>query len=91
MHAIYKYKLSVPSFHQSIEMPAEAKVLSVQYQDVGGCQDLMLWAEVPLHAPTVSRYFDIYGTGETFNPNNLAYIATVQSPHGFVWHVYEVQ
>lgn len=92
---IWKFPLLVKDM-QVIEMPEGAKVLTVQYQDRGwpGIRSiegpLMVWAEVKIDRPKVQRKFWVKGTGEVLGPVRYRhYVGTVQTPTGFVWHVYD--
>ncbi len=84
---IWKWTL-MRADHQTITMPYDARVLTVQMQG----DDLQLWALVHDQAgwPKQDRTFSIYGTG---NPIPLwpgEYIATVQTHNGsLVWHIFE--
>lgn len=69
----------------TVEMPAGAKLLSIQTQNGRGC----LWAEVEMTAPIRKRAFMIVGTGHEIPALCGGYVGTYQVGH-FVWHVYEV-
>jgi len=88
MLSIWKYPLEITD-EQDIEMPAAAKILSVQFQHGGLC----LWAQVCPSDLPVSRKIIIHGTGHEFrNDQVLEYIATVQMYDGkLVWHIYEAK
>lgn len=89
MRTIWKYPLEQITL-QDIEMPVNAKILCVQTQ--GGTP--MLWVEVDIEAPTVSRQIAIFSTGYNFDMcviGRKKYIGTFQQGNGeFVFHVYEV-
>ena len=85
---IYKYQLAVQEV-QELELPANSKILSVQFQG----EQLYLWAMVnkesgaAIHKHTI----EIYGTGQDIENgvgNKRTHLATVQS-QGFDWHVFE--
>jgi len=85
---IYKYPLEVQE-KQSVELPANSKILSAQFQ--GG--DLYLWALVNKDpgASVQEHIVEIYGTGQDITYDlgvRRNHIATVQS-QGFVWHIFE--
>jgi hypothetical protein len=78
---IWKYRLR----EQGIEMPMDAKVLSVQLQD-----DIPhIWAMVNPHRERELRNFVIIGTGQSFDDTNMKYIGTYQH-NPFVWHLFEI-
>ena len=86
---IWKFTLS--SSAPTIEMPADARILSVQSQ----FGDVCLWAMVDPDATKAVRQFRIFGTGQPISeperPKRLSFIGTVQVSGGqFVWHVFEV-
>ena len=80
---IYKYKLKI-EIVQTIKMPANARILSIQAQG----NELCLWAEVYVDNQLNDRTFIIRGTGQVFAKGLDVYLATVQVD-GFVWHIYE--
>lgn len=86
MITIYKYYLGPP-----IQIPQDAKILSVQAQGDG----IYLWALVDTDKPTVTRVFTRIGTGWNLSDEtdlfNQTYISTVQDRDGFVWHIFELQ
>ena len=88
MSKIYKYTLEITDF-QSLALPFNAEILSVQAQNNSIC----LWAKFKDESETEERYFRIIGTGHEFeekNPSveNLNFISTVQL-NGLVWHIFE--
>ena len=80
---IYKYKLKI-EIVQTIKMPANARILSIQAQG----NELCLWAEVFAENQLDERTFLIRGTGQAFAKGSDVYLATVQVG-GFYWHIYE--
>lgn len=86
MFSIWKYPLNT-SGATELQMPAGAKVLSMQLQ--GGTPTL--WAKVDTTAPLVERAFHVIGTGWEFDFNPGEFIGTFQMAGGtFVFHVFEV-
>ena len=86
---IWKFDLVLQD-RQTVEIPAGAKLLTVQNQ-----RDffITLWALCDESAPTQKRVFDIHGTGNPVSNDPGAYIGTVQIDYGRrsrVWHVFEV-
>jgi hypothetical protein len=85
MKTVQKYRID--SAKHSIDMPANAQILSVQIQGI----DLMLWALVNDLAPEETRHFVVVGTGQDIPPGpKLKYISTAQSDFKTVVHVFEV-
>ncbi|MFW6219716.1 MAG: DUF7352 domain-containing protein [bacterium] len=88
---IWKYELNLNK-EQSIKVPRNSKILSVQNQ-LGA---LCLWLEFPKVSTDDDFYeyrnFMIFGTGHPidFDDKNydIKYISTVQID-SFVWHIYE--
>jgi hypothetical protein len=87
MNTIYKYTLSESV--NEIKMPQGSIPLTVQEQH-GNTQ---LWALVDPDKPTITRTFEIYGTGhEVKDHQNLFYISTIQVAGGtLIFHVFERQ
>lgn len=83
---IFKYPLRIAD-EQTVSVPEGVQLLSAQMQG----EDLMLWALVihVLGEPTVLRKIAIYGTGNPIECWPGVFIATVQDPGGFVWHVFD--
>lgn len=74
--------------HQTITMPYDARVLTVQMQG----NHLQLWALVHDQEdwPKQNRTFSIYETGRPIKLWPGEYITTVQTVNGSrVWHVFE--
>lgn len=85
MSRILKWSLAVTD-EQVIQMPAGAKLLSVQMQR-GVPQ---LWAMVDPDAPREARTIVVVGTGNPIHSKLGAFIGTVQMMDGaLVWHVFE--
>jgi hypothetical protein len=71
-----------------IQMPVGAQALSVQIQR----GELVLWAivDAAADAATEPRTFDVFMTGEPLPARVGRFVATVQSPDGWlVFHVFE--
>lgn len=82
---IWKWPLEVTGT-QTIQMPADAKVLAVQVQD-GKPQ---AWVLVNECADFVERTFATYGTGHPVSSDPGKYVATYQLHDGeMVFHVFE--
>ena len=87
MKTIHKYEFGIQKLG-SFEIPSGAKILTAQWQ----FYEVVLWAEVDTDNFSEDRKFIIVGTGWSLDdePTERTYIATVQEPSGYVWHVYEV-
>ena len=79
---IYKYPLRLVH-RQTIALPPEGKVLSIQIQNHIPC----LWAMLQSETPTRSTDIVIVGTGCAFDNTGLEYIDTFQIGIS-VWHVF---
>ena len=85
MRTIWKYTLEDPN--QKIDMPKDAKILTVQEQHGLPC----IWAEVDKDAPLEERTFVVVGTGHDIDFSNGEYIGTyLICNDNLVWHVYEL-
>jgi len=88
MKSIWKFKLE-NSDTQSIEMPKNAKILTIQEQ----LGDICLWAMVDTEKKTETRHFEIFGTGESIYCDmgiERKYIGTYQLREGrLVFHIFE--
>lgn len=84
MSVIWKYRLDAVR-RVAIDMPAGARLVSVQTQDGAGC----VWALVDPNAPLVKRIVEVAGTGWDL-PNDLGeYVGTFQTGP-FVWHLFDI-
>lgn len=86
MITIHKYGLH---FGVGVEMPKDAKILSVQWQD----GHVYAWAQVDTEKPVELRYFTVVATGGTILSNDVKfmnYLSTLQEGR-FVWHIFEVK
>ena len=93
MKTIYKYTIPIRDDCQ-VSMPMGAKLLHVDYQGVHDAE-LCLWAEVDPAVATVTRFFQVRGTGHRLGELielDGRYVGTVLIRElGLVWHVYEVK
>jgi hypothetical protein len=81
---IWKYPLQIG--RNTIQMPAGARVLTVQSQAGTPC----LWALVFPHQEQEARVFDLYGTGHPMPANCGEYVGTVQDYGGqLIWHIFD--
>ncbi len=86
---IWKYTLPIKD-EFTIEMPSNAKVLTIQSQNGVGC----MWVLVDPNALTEVRIFKTIGTGHPVDLATLgavelmAYRGTYQT-QGFAWHIFE--
>lgn len=85
MKKVYKYPLVIAN-SQTVKLPLDAEILSVQAQGDMVC----LWAMVDPAAPPVARYIAIHGTGHECYEGNLTHISTFQMHGGaLVFHAFE--
>ncbi len=83
---IWKFQLKTTD-EQTVEMPANAEILSVQTQSGIPC----IWAMVNPKNEKVSRVFHIFGTGHAIPKADRKFIGTYQPEGGvFVFHLFEV-
>lgn len=88
------WKFPLAEIHeQTIAMPENATILSVQVQPKrgwGSRGEICMWALVDPHAPLQERRFLIYGTGQAIFgwEKEYQFVATVQLD-SFVWHIFE--
>jgi hypothetical protein len=96
MRTIWKYDVEPGVF--TVEMPADARVLSVQMQQselnvrMHQCKAVM-WAFLPNDgAPKVQRHFVTYGTGQEIMQAGLVFQGTFQPPGPLplVFHLFEI-
>jgi len=82
---IWKYQLEV-EYSQEIQMPKDARILTVQLQ--GPLP--VIWAVVNPNAPLENRQIITYGTGTRLSKGVVKYIGTYMTTKGkFVGHVFE--
>ncbi len=91
MKTIYKYTIDFNSEgNAQVKMPEFANILSVGHQ--GDPSAPLLWAEVVPDNATVTRHFQIKGTGHELDDTERHYIGTINfHPVALVWHIYEVK
>lgn len=86
---IFKYKLDRDLAIQTIELPFDAKILTIQTQDESPC----IWAEVYEKNSLQERTFEIFGTGHDIDYDmgvDRKYIGTYQLNGGaLVFHAFE--
>ena len=83
MSVIYKYELD-RAHRQSLKLPIDAEILSVQMQAGNICA----WVKLDPNKPTASREIMLVGTGHSFDDRPMRHISTIQD-NGFVWHFFE--
>ena len=90
MLTIYKYPVLIKD-HFTLELPKEAKILTVQTQR--GIPHL--WARVDSETTKEKRYFRLAGTGHPLGEDYLKiinYIGTFQIENGsLVFHLFETE
>lgn len=85
MKTIYKFPFEVEDVIR-IDMPEDAKILSLQMQNGVPC----LWAEVQTANPFVTRTFQLFGTGHRVPEKLGPFVGTFQTHGGsLVFHLYE--
>ncbi len=85
---IFKFIL-FPSKSQTIELPIDAEILTVQNQN----EEVCMWVKLDPSAPKINRTFAVFGTGWDINADSkLNYIGSVQLESGkLVFHVFEYE
>ena len=89
MNSVYKYIIK-PDDYFELQLPKNAKVLSVQEQHGNIC----LWALVEPGSPTETRKFRFAGTGHPIHEtkSSLKFIGTFQMYNGdLVFHIFEIE
>ena len=85
MIKIYKYNIEVQPYFE-IEMPKDAKILSVQLQN--GIP--VFWAEVDTNNEPETRNFSVIGTGHIMEARSQQFLGTFQLQGGaFIGHLFE--
>jgi hypothetical protein len=86
---IWKFELETTD-NQTIEMPVNAKILTVQTQNKVPC----LWALIDPRESKEKRFFEVFGTGQEVLDDygvNKNYLGTYQLHDGcLVFHVFEL-
>jgi hypothetical protein len=80
---IWKYPLN--GIINNIEMPMDAKILTIQTQN----DQPQIWALINPMNDLETRKFTIVGTGNPFDDTDAKYIGTFQDVP-FVWHLFEI-
>jgi hypothetical protein len=83
---VYKFKLTTGT--TGIVVPEGSKTLSVQMQ--GNFPTLWMLTPVGVDTKMKTRRFEILATGEVVAYRNRNFIGTVQTPAGYVWHIFEL-
>lgn len=89
MMKVYKYPIE-PTDYFDLELPVDAKVLTVDFQYNQPC----VWALLDTDKPGVLRHFRLAGTGHpiTEKCEELEYINTFQMMGGhLVFHLFELK
>ncbi|MCA2505430.1 MAG: hypothetical protein IM550_20380 [Microcystis sp. M54BS1] len=86
-NVIWKYPLNPNVEEQSLRLPQNAQILTIQVQN----NKPQLWALVDKESPIVIRHFRTYFTGEAMPDGDFGqYVGTYQLDNGcFVCHVFE--
>jgi len=84
MKVIHKYVIKIQETF-SLDMPAQAQILSVQMQ--GGLPKI--WAIVDDENVNTRRNFYVVGTGIPLASNPMKFIGTFQDGV-YVWHLFEL-
>lgn len=85
MKVIYKYLIAIEDYQQ-IDMPEEAKIISLQIQNDMPC----IWVEVDTSKRQSPRPFFLYGTGQPIGDISQIHIGSFQLLGGkLVYHLYE--
>ena len=86
MKVIFKYELKTKFEPQTLELPVDARVLSVGIQNHTICIWIMFNPEFP---GTEHRQFSVVGTGDKDAISNYdIYLGTAQD-NQYVWHIFE--
>lgn len=84
-NSIWKFPLKILD-EQVIQMPKNARILSLQLQNTSPC----IWAFVTPENELEDRFIKMFGTGHVIkgDTENLLFIGTFQLPR-LVFHVFE--
>lgn len=77
--------LKYPLGREPIWMPRGAKALYVGEKD----NDIFIWMLCDQSQPGEERAFLVLATNESFTPDLIKYIGTIQQSNGLVWHIWE--
>jgi hypothetical protein len=83
---VWKFPLELHTVAQNLTMPYGATILHVHAQD----DRPVMWAEVNVASPGVTRTFFVVPTGMADVPMGSHYVGTVHI-EWTVWHIYEVK
>jgi len=84
MRRIFKYEFEIQD-NIKIEMPVDAKILTVDMQGLKPC----VWALVEDSAPKEIRFFKLFHTNDHAPVSSAAYIGTFQMHWGaLVFHLF---
>ncbi len=83
MKTIFKYQLALTD-EQTISLPVDAKILSIQEQG----EYIFAWVSLDTDQPKWGRKIYIAGTGNSFDCESLRHITTLQMGD-MVWHFFE--
>lgn len=92
MKTVWKYKIDMTQL-QTLQIPGEAKILSLQKQGNRSEDDMFLWCLVDTDKPMETRTFLLVETGDTLDEFPKAeYVATMQFIRGaYVYHLFELK
>lgn len=76
---IYKYRIDCGP----ISLPHDSRVLTAACQG----DEMYVWVELGTH-PEITYKFYYVGTGWDEDTSNDAYVSTVVSKEGYVWHIF---
>lgn len=83
--AVWKYQFPLTHERQVFNMPHGAIILDAQMRGT----EVAIWALVHPGRPMESRFFQVFGTGDSTVPDSAIWIGTTQQGV-WVWHVFEV-
>lgn len=84
MKKIFKYELTASIGKQTISIPSEFNLLSVQNQGI----KISLWALCDTESDVIEKDFFIYATGDAVNDKHK-YVATCKLFHdSLIYHIF---
>ena len=87
METIWKYNIDTID-RQTIQMPRNAEILTVQTQNGSPC----LWVRVNTSSPDEIRKIEICGTGRELPKSSWSYIGTYEiAGDALGYHVFEIK